>query len=357
MNTVRVFVIAIVLTASAIAAVEQPKLQNAKLVNGSAANLAAEVDRASHDAQPSWTAWAVPMVAGDQQMCCYSSNEGVTTNCGCSLGDHNNQIVGTTNASGSQHLESAGYFYVFLRTEAGKVQRVRTFSAECPIDADGMTVHWLGEAKAADSVAYLSTLVGKDDDEDRHDRVSGAAVMAIAFTNDASADRAIDGFLAAKQNLSVRKKAAFWTAQLRGKSGLDKLVKLMREDGDDRFRTDLTFDLSQSKVPEAETELIHAAREDSSAKVRGQALFWLAQRAGKKVAGTITEAIERDPDTDVKKRAVFALSQMPQSEGVPLLIQVAKTNTNPVVRKQAVFWLGQSHDPRALDFIESVLRQ
>ena len=28
---------------------------------------------------------------------------------------------------------------------------------------------------------------------------------------------------------------------------------------------------------------------------------------------------------------------------------------NPEVRKQAFFWLGQSHDPRALSYIENVL--
>jgi len=48
---------------------------------------------------------------------------------------------------------------------------------------------------------------------------------------------------------------------------------------------------------------------------------------------------------------------MPDNEGVPLLIEVARTNRHPEVRKQAVFWLGQSKDPRALDFIEEVLKK
>ena len=59
----------------------------------------------------------------------------------------------------------------------------------------------------------------------------------------------------------------------------------------------------------------------------------------------------------MKKKAVFALSQLPKDDGVPKLIEVAKTQRNPEVRKQAFFWLGQSHDPRALDYIESVLKQ
>ena len=345
----------IVLLACAAFAADAPKLQNAKVVPGQAANLQAEVNRLK--SETAWIAWSVPMVAGDHQMCCFTSYDGAAGNCGCSLGNQDGISVSSDAAQRTQQLEGPRNFYVFLRTEAGQVQKVRTFGADCPIDGDGMTVHWLGDARPADSVALLASLLDKSEDEDRHEKVTGSAMMAIAFTDDPSAERAMDGLLAAGQPLSIRKKAAFWTAQLRGKPGVEKLIALLRNDADERFRSDLTFDLTQSKLPEAEAELIRAAHQDSSSKVRGQALFWLAQRAGKKVAGAITEAIENDPDTSVKKRAVFALTQMPDSEGVPLLIQVAKSNNNPVVRKQAMFWLGQSHDPRALDFIESVLRQ
>jgi HEAT repeat protein len=356
-KTLKAIAMVMICSLAAMAA-EAPKLQNAKVVAGNGANLAAEVQSAERDSNPSWVAWAVPMIAGEQQMCCFDSMNGMSTRCGCTLGNRNqSQFTGTTSDSQTRHLESPAFFYVFLRTEGGKVEEVRTFSADCPIDGDGMTVRWLGDARPADSVALLSSLVGQSAGEDRHDKVADSAVMAIAFTNDPSADAAIDKFLAASQPNWIRKKAAFWTAQLRDKAGLDKLIALMRNDGDDNFRSELTFDLSQSKLPQAQEELIRAAHQDSSSHVRGQALFWLAQKAGKKVAGAITDAIERDPDTEVKKKAVFALSQMPKEEGIPLLINVAKTNSNPAVRKQAIFWLGQSNDPKALDFIESVLKK
>ncbi len=48
---------------------------------------------------------------------------------------------------------------------------------------------------------------------------------------------------------------------------------------------------------------------------------------------------------------------MPNGDGVPLLIEVARTNKSAEVRKQAMFWLGQSNDPRALRFLEEVLRR
>lgn len=47
---------------------------------------------------------------------------------------------------------------------------------------------------------------------------------------------------------------------------------------------------------------------------------------------------------------------MPNNEGIPLLITLARSHTNAVVRKQAMQRLGQSHDPRALNFFEDVLR-
>ena len=72
---------------------------------------------------------------------------------------------------------------------------------------------------------------------------------------------------------------------------------------------------------------------------------------GDSAAGSLTAT------RDVQTQAVFALTQMPDGQGTTRLIEVARTNRNPEVRKQAMFWLGQSHDPRALAFIEKVLTE
>jgi hypothetical protein len=341
---------------AALGQADPPQLQHTNLVTRNTTDLAAEIHRIAAEKQAAGSVYAVPSVSPDQQMCCFSSSDGMITSCGCSLekqdtGQSARSMEGTT----STHLEPRPYFYIFLRSEGGVVQKVRSLSADCPIDADGMTVYWLGSPHAADSVAFLASLVGGTPEESHGDHVADGAILAIAYTNDSSADQALDRFLAASEPSAIRKKAAFWTAQMRGKTGLQKLITIMHNDSDDQFRAELTFDISQSKQPEAQEELLRVAHQDQSPHVRGQALFWLAQKAGKKIAGAINDAIEHDPDTEVKKRAVFALTQMPEGEGIPMLIQVAKTNANSTVRKQAVFWLGQSHDPRALDFIESVL--
>jgi len=352
-------IISILLFGFAVAALgqaEPPQLQHANLVTRNTTDLAADVHHIANEKQASWTIYAVPSIAADQQMCCFNYSGGKVSSCGCALEKQNRgQSIRNIEGTTTEHLEPRPYFYVFLRSESGAVQKVRSLSADCPIDADDMTVYWLGSQRPADSVAFLTSLVGTTPEESHGENLTDGAILAIAYTNDSSADQALDQFLASTEPSSIRKKAAFWIAQMRGKPGLQKLFAIMHSDSDEQFRAELTFDISQSKQPEAQEELLRVAHHDQSPHVRGQALFWLAQKAGQKIAGAINDAIENDPDTEVKKRAVFALTQMPEGEGIPLLISVAKTNNNPDVRKQAVFWLGQSHDPRALDFIESVL--
>ena len=156
---------------------------------------------------------------------------------------------------------------------------------------------------------------------------------------------------------SLRESAAFWLGNTRERPGYEALVRL-RTSEDTKFRQQLTFAFSQSKVAEASAALIDMARNDPAPKVRSQALFWIAQKAQKKAdAEVIRTAAAEDPDEDVKKQAVFALSQIPNGEGVPDLIRVARENKSTAVRKQAMFWLGQSRDPRALAFFEKILTQ
>jgi HEAT repeat protein len=279
---------------------------------------------------------------------------------GCHLEDGSKPAAAGSAKSGPVMLEGAANILVMLRVESRRITRVRAFSEDCELDAGGLPVHWLEGVRAADSVAFLRSLV-KITTEERPEkteegRISRGALTATAFHADPSAEQALEQFAAGQNPLWLRRQAAFWLGSARGQEGFAVLRRLVQEDSSAPFRREAVFAISLSKAPEVVDTLIQVARHDAAAEVRGQALFWLAQKAGAKVAGTITDAIANDPDTQVKERAVFALSQLPKDEGVPLLIEVARTNKNPVVRKRAVFWLGQSKDPRALSFFEQILR-
>jgi len=360
----------LLIAASCPAAVAQePHVVNARMRSVSAAAGLAIAFHSilSSEAGPAWVGYAVPVVPGNHQMCCnVLVSEFSENGCGrCRLEGRDGEEGGQAVNRGGERtvkLEAPPNFLVLYRVAAGKVEKIRTFSLECELDAGGLPLIWLTEVRPADSVAWLSSFakagqagVEGEGESGEDDHLSSAAVTAVAFHADNAAERALEGFVASGQPARLREHAAFWLGEARGQQGYETLKRLAQSDPDDHFREKVVFDLYVSQEPGAVDSIIAVAHHDSSARVRGQALFWLAQKAGKKAEATISEAIANDPETEVKKHAVFALSQLPKDEGVPLLIQVAKTNTNGAVRKQAMFWLGQSRDPRALAFFEEVL--
>jgi hypothetical protein len=340
----------------------QGRISNAQSETRSAAQgLEPQVRAVAARGGVSWIGYRAPMIAGPRQMCCFDtiastnisggicrleSGSGVSMNTGDRFDNRGTRIA----------LEPATEFLVLARLENGTVARVRTFTPDCDIDATGMTVVWINDVKADESVAWLSSLItASAETGDQHDRVAKTALAAIAVHNVPSADRALESFVAPARPEWLRGDTAFWLGNARGEAGARLLTRMIAQDPSDKVREKVTFGLSQSRVPSALTTLVATARDDRSTKVRSQALFWLAQKAGKEAIAAINGAIDNDPDTEVKKKAVFALSQLPKDEGVPRLMEVARTNKNPEVRKQAMFWLGQSHDPRAVKFFEDIL--
>jgi HEAT repeat protein len=352
-STVVMALVVVACTALALAA-DRPQLVNGNLVDqASTGDLAKDV---AAIAGPAWVGYSVPVVPGDKQICCWGSSNAFrgNANCcgGCNLEKQNS--VNVNDGSSNCRLEPSSEFFVLLRVTGGHVERIRTFSADCGLNAGGMTVYWLGAMQPEQSIAFLLQFAEqRESDSKKRDE----SLVAIALHNSPAADTALEKLMSPGNPEHLRQQAAFWLGSARGRRGFEALKQAVRTDTDTKFLEQATFALSTSKEPEAQDELIRMARNDPRPKVREQAIFWLAQKAGQKVSKVISDSIENDPDTDVKRKAVFALSQMPDKEGVPLLIQTAQNNHNPAVRKEAMFWLGQSDDPRALDYIETVLKR
>jgi len=331
------------------AAGQQPDIVNAKLDQASAsAGLSAAIASVTRsEAGPAWIGYAVPAVAD-------GGREGHASHGWSSCSADLEEGANITKGSGDALEASHRRILIFLRAQHQQIEKVRMFEGSCRVDADGMPVHWLADVRPAESVDFLRSYVQRNYGHDEN-HPQGAAVAAIASTDDPSADAAMEQFTSASSPAKLRKDAIFWLGAARGRKGYEMLRSIVKLDANDEVRDRAIFALSISPVRQAVDSLIDAARHDPSSRVRGQALFWLAHKAGVRAAGAISSATENDPDTAVKKKAVFALTQLPPDQGVPLLIQVAQSNQNLEVRKQAFFWLGQSHDPRALDFIARVL--
>lgn len=338
------------LVVSCAAQTHAPQIVNGSLQQRSAASgLEAAVAAATKEqgANTFWVGYEGATALSDRMMCCFNSINDAGQRCcgGCRLdGERGTSINGQMNCVNDR--PEYNYFFVMARVADGKVAKIRSFSPDCELDAVNMPVVWLTDVSPAQSIGWLKQQITRADK-----KVDDSALHAIALHSVPLADSVLEEMTTPSNVERLRKQAAFWLGQERGRRGYAIVHKLAFSDQDARFREHLTFVLSQSHEKEAIEDVIKMARNDASERVRGQALFWLAQKAGRRAIDTITAAMEQDPNLDVKKKAVFALGQMHDEEGVTRLIQVAQTHPNYIVRKEAIFWLGQTNDPRALDFL------
>jgi HEAT repeat protein len=280
--------------------------------------------------QPAWIAYSVP-----------STRAGL----GCDY------VRDGWSQPGVIHLEPPDHAVILYRVDSGAVERIRTLSPDCEIDAGGLPVHWLADVKPAESVALLDAFATQ------RERFMDGAMSAIASHSDPAADAALQRYLAPSQPESIRLRVVSWIGNMRGRRGFEVLKSLIASDPSDRVRERAISTLGNSKEPEALDLLLSTARKDASPRMRMQALSALNRHSGAKVLGTFQDAIENDPDLQVKRRAVGALQSMPDGEGIPLLIQLAKATRDNEVRKQAMTSLGQSRDGRAISFFEEVLKK
>jgi len=350
--------VAIVIFASTVALLaQQPKVSNTQFtVEPIGGTLTATVDRFRHSAEQLWLGYEVPALPQSHLSTCSNWSDSSTMDDGC-CGEYRLEDTGNYSMNRGDRAPVAQNIYVLLRLDHDQIMRVRPVMAGCHLDAGGVPFTWITGVKPEESVAFLAQAATQASDSNRS-RIVDGALLSISYHASPEATHALAEIASSASNaMHTREQAAFWLGVQRGHEGFVALQSLEKQITDPSLREKLPFDFSQNSDPAAMDELLRMAKSDPETKVREQALFWLAQKAGKKATAALTDAIQNDPETDVKKKAVFALSQLPKDEGVPQLIHVADTNSNPAVRKEAFFWLGQSQDPRALAYLEEVLKR
>ncbi|HEY2019028.1 MAG TPA: HEAT repeat domain-containing protein [Bryobacteraceae bacterium] len=322
------------LLAGALPLAAQPKLLvNAQMDNRSAAGGLESQFKAllTTQPQPAWIGYSVPSARG--------------YNLGCDY------VRDGFNQPGVVHLEPPDHAVILFRIESNTVNRIRTLSPDCEIDAGNVPVHWLSDVQPAQSVALLISLMPQ------RDRIGESPLAAIAQHSDPAAEQALERFLGTDQPESVRLRVVSWMGSSRGRQGFEVLKKLIASDPNEKVRERAISALSNSREPEALDLLISTARSDTNPRMREQAISALGRKPSPQVVTLLSKVVESDPDNQVKRRAVSALNQLPDGQGIPVLIQVVKTTQNAELRKQAMSTLGQSRDPRALAFFEEVLKR
>jgi hypothetical protein len=349
------------LAASALmSSAQQPRVTNTQFHSGPLSlGLSATVDRFRHSNSPLWLGYAVQALPRTHLSACSSWTGSSEVEDGCCNELRLEDTADNINTAAPPDAPPPTV-YVLLRLDKGEVTRTRMARAGCTLNAGGVPFEWLTDVRPEDSVAYLGKLAREaaalHDTGASRGRLVDESLVALSMHATPKATEVLVSLASDKNSTWLREKAAFWLGAQRGHEGLLALRQLTQSEQDSKQRQKLAFDFSINSDPGAIDDLIRMANTDADSRVRSQALFWLAQKAGKKAEGALNAAIQNDPNFEVKKKAVLALSQLPRDESVPQLLHVADTNTNFAIRKEAIFWLGQSNDPRAVAYIEQILK-
>src|SRR5271156_3189580 len=344
---------------------QEPRVTHTQFHSGPVSlGLSATVDRFRHSNGPLWLGYAVPALPRTHHSSCSIGRGSSGVEAGCcnelqleDTADNLNAPEGASPAPGVDVVLRD----VLFRLDHGEITKTHVVPVGCTLDAGGVPFEWLTDVQPEESAALLGKLAQnaaalRDSGAGRGGAVD-ENLDALSMHATPKATEVLVSLASAESSAYLREKAAFWLGAQRGHEGLLALRQLVRSEQDGKLREKLAFDLSINSDPGATDDLIQLAKFDADSRVRAQALFWLAQKAGKEAVGALNDAIQDDPNFEVKKKAVFALSQLPKDESVPQLVHVADSNSNFAIRKEAIFWLGQSNDPRALAYIEEVLKR
>ena len=311
------------------------------------------MDRFRNSTEQLWLGYEVPALPQSHLSTCSNWSDPSAMDDGC-CGEYRLEETNYSMNRGD-HAPPVQNIYVFLRLDHDQLTRIRPVMAGCRLDAGGVPLHVADRGPPEESISFLAQLATQASASNSSHIVDGA-LLSISYHATSEATSALAGIASSTAPMHVREQAAFWLGVQRGHEGFIALQEVEKKTTDASLRE---RHLISRRTPtlRLKTNCCAWLSLTLTPKFVNKHFFWLAQKAGKKATGAITDAIENDPETDVKKKAVFALSQLPKDESVPQLIHVADTNSNPAIRKEAFFWLGQSHDPRALAYLEQVLRR
>lgn len=249
--------VALSLSAAVAAQAQTPRLSNGRIETHATTNIAKDVPAlAATLAEPMWIGYAQPMIAGNHEMCDYWND-------GRRLSQSTDPI----------RLEPADFFFVMFRVEEKQITRIRTYSANCPLDAGGKAVHWFNNVSVNDSISYMKTFMGPNATRKFND----SAVTVVALTE---GQRPLDELISLARdgaNANTKGNALFWLAQRAGAKAVGQITAAIENDPDTKVKEKAVFALSQLPKDEGVPLLIQQARTNKNPAVRKQALFWLGQ--------------------------------------------------------------------------------
>lgn len=210
-----------------LAGVQQPQMQNAQVETRRVTSLDRDIAAiAATASEPTWVGWKETAAIGTGNSCCWYQYDNEPGQRGCPVepalknanGNTINQRPQFAPPTGPARLEAGTEILVMVRLVDKQVERIRTFSDDCPLDAGNRKVYWLEGVTAADSVRYLESLISLKEQtgtpNDIRKRLNSGAISAIGQHRDGAVDALIT---LAKQNQDTSARSSAFSALGRSK--------------------------------------------------------------------------------------------------------------------------------------------
>ena len=249
---------------------------------------------ASTGAKAAWVAWAAPVADGRSSMCCFSGDwhgESVTGG-RCGLEPGWSSTIMNREGNRSVRLEVPEAFFVFVRVEQGRVERVRMFSEDCEIEAGSVPVSWLTGVPAVASASFLTAVAGE---AEASDRARKGAVSALAQHGIPEAVTALVRLARRAPEAKLREDALFWLSQRAGDQAEAAITDAIENDPETQVKKKAVFALSQLPPDQGVPKLIELARTHRNPVVRKQAMFWLGQSKDARAIAFFEEILKGRP--------------------------------------------------------------
>ena len=258
--------------AATVAFAQQPNFVNARIVARPAQPDVARAIGAIVKAQvePAWIGYSVPALNNDS----FGRGDGWSER--CRLEQQRVDPATNTPVQGPIRLEPAPNLMVLVRLQTNEIQRVRTLSGDCQVDAGGLQVYWMGDVNAAQSVEFLKTLVTNPALNIAARDHSESALSAMALHRDAAASAAILD-VAKNGAPRMRQRALVWIARRAESQAVGIISQAIDNDPDAEVRKQAVSALGQLPRNEGIPLLIKLARSHTNPVVRKQAMQRLGQ--------------------------------------------------------------------------------
>jgi hypothetical protein len=237
-----------------------------------------------------WVSWDVPAIDDAPAWCCFDWKARDSAPPSCKLDGHDSSY-------GTRHDEKTDSVTIYARTTAGKIDRLRVFSATCPVEArtpiDEQAV--TPDESARWLIAQVDA-AGSDAGERR--RLADDALAALSMHR---GDLARDGLIRVGNSDplgDLRSKAWFWLAMTGAVNAESAISTAVRKDPDDHVREEAVFALSRLPDDRGTRALIAVAEDQSLSRAqRKRAVFWLSQSESSAALAYLDRILAATPAT------------------------------------------------------------